>query len=91
MALTLTLNCNPTSKPNPSPDPNPNPNPNQVKNSAFKKAEHYRLMCNGESWRETQKKKKVAKKKWAKAIDEPPLTPSLTLTPTPNTDPDLSY
>ena len=49
------------------------PRRKKVKNSAFKKAEHYRLMCNGESWRETQKKKKVAKKKWAKAMDETPL------------------
>ena len=53
--------------------PTPRPARRKVKNSAFKKAEHYRLLCNGESWRASQKRKNVARKKWAKAMDEPPL------------------
>jgi hypothetical protein len=60
-------------QPAPAKASTPRPARRKVKNSAFKKAEHYRLLCNGESWRASQKKKNVARKKWAKAMDEPPL------------------
>ena len=60
------------SPPTPGP-PAPKLARRKLGNSAFKRAEHYRLLCNGESWRLQQRRKKVARVKWAGAMQEAPL------------------